>query len=130
MSNQPENEIQQSMTPEEARQSLLAELEASQQAIAELSNEQLEEIVGGAGFRDVIHNFILKCITCGGQQSSPHTSPNESPRSSFSDATASEGSESPRSSASYASGSEGSVGNGRTIYRIPSPTSTLTRFVH
>jgi hypothetical protein len=50
MSNQPENEMQQSetITPQELREALLSELEASKQAIAELSDEQLEEIAGGA----------------------------------------------------------------------------------
>jgi hypothetical protein len=46
MSNQPENET---LTPQEVRQTLLSEIEASQQAIAELSDEQLEEIAGGIG---------------------------------------------------------------------------------
>ena len=41
MSNQPENEIQQNMTPEEARQSLLAELGQSA-GDCELGNEQVE----------------------------------------------------------------------------------------
>jgi hypothetical protein len=50
MSNQPENEMQQSetITPQELREALLSELEASKQAIAELNDEQLEEIAGGA----------------------------------------------------------------------------------
>jgi hypothetical protein len=50
MSNQPENENQQSqtVTPQELREFLLAELEASKQAIAELSDEQMEIITGGA----------------------------------------------------------------------------------
>jgi hypothetical protein len=50
MSNQPENENQQSqtVTPQELREFLLAELEASKQAIAELSDEQMEIIAGGA----------------------------------------------------------------------------------
>lgn len=47
MSNQPENENQQTVTPEEVREYLLAELEASKQTIAELSDEQLEEVAGG-----------------------------------------------------------------------------------
>jgi hypothetical protein len=59
MSDQFENE---SMTPEEVRQSLLAEIDATQQAIAELSNEQLEEVVGGKGIID----FIKRCLGCGG----------------------------------------------------------------
>ncbi len=51
MSNQPENENQQTetITAEEMREYMLAEIEASKQAVAELSDEQLEEIVGGAG---------------------------------------------------------------------------------
>jgi len=51
MSNQPENENQQAETvsAEELREYLLTELETSKQAIAELSDEQLEEIAGGAG---------------------------------------------------------------------------------
>lgn len=48
MSNQPENEMQQILTPEEVRQSLLAEIEASKQAIQELSDKDLEEAIGGA----------------------------------------------------------------------------------
>lgn len=47
MSNQPENEIQQSLTPEEVRQYALDELEASKQVIKGLSDEELEEITGG-----------------------------------------------------------------------------------
>ena len=49
MSNQPENEKQQTMTPEEARQHLLGEIEVIQQAITELRDEELEEISGGLG---------------------------------------------------------------------------------
>ena len=56
MSDQPENE---SMTPEVVRQALLAEIDATQQAIAELSNEQLEEVVGGGW------DILRKCFTCG-----------------------------------------------------------------
>jgi hypothetical protein len=48
MSNQPENEMQQTLTPEEVRQYLLAELEASKQVVAELSDKELEEAAGGA----------------------------------------------------------------------------------
>ena len=50
MSNQAENEKQQPETvaPEEVRQFILAEIEASKQAIAELSDEELEEVAGGA----------------------------------------------------------------------------------
>ena len=47
MSNQFENENQQTIAPEEVRQSLLAELEEGKQAIAELSDEELEEVAGG-----------------------------------------------------------------------------------
>jgi hypothetical protein len=43
MSNQ--NEI---TTPQELREALLAEIENSKQVIAELSDEQLEEVAGGA----------------------------------------------------------------------------------
>ena len=43
MAKQTENET---LTPQELRESLLAELEANRQAIAELSNEQLEEVMG------------------------------------------------------------------------------------
>jgi hypothetical protein len=46
MSNQPENEMRQILTPEEVRQSLFAEIEASKQTILDLSNEQLEEVAG------------------------------------------------------------------------------------
>ena len=48
MSNQPENENQQTITTEEVRQYLLDELDASQQAVVELSEEELETISGGA----------------------------------------------------------------------------------
>jgi len=51
MSNQPENEMQQSSTLEEVRQDLLTELEASKQEFVELSDEELEEIAGGAAIR-------------------------------------------------------------------------------
>ena len=44
-----ENENQQTPTPEEVRQYILAELEASKQTIAELSDEELEEVAGGKG---------------------------------------------------------------------------------
>lgn len=47
MSNQPENEMQQTQTPEEMRQILLAQVEASKQAIDELSDEDLEHVAGG-----------------------------------------------------------------------------------
>ena len=69
MSDQIENEQQQSMTPEEVRQSLLAEIDATQQAIAELSNEQLEEVVGGAGkgLWQSLKGSILGCAGCGAQ---------------------------------------------------------------
>ena len=50
MSNQSENEMQQTLTPEEVRQHLLTELEADQQAIAELSEEELEAVAGGFSF--------------------------------------------------------------------------------
>jgi hypothetical protein len=46
MSNQPENDVQQPLTPEEVRQYTLAEIEATKQVIAELSDEELEEIAG------------------------------------------------------------------------------------
>ena len=59
MSNQPEHENQQNLTPEEVRQSLLAEIDATKQAIAELSNEQLEEVVGGG-----ILKTIGQCFSC------------------------------------------------------------------
>jgi hypothetical protein len=51
MSNQPEDEMQQTLTSEEVRQPLLAEIEASKQAVVELSNERLEEVVGGLSLR-------------------------------------------------------------------------------
>jgi hypothetical protein len=63
MSNQSENENQQIMTPGEVRQLLLAEIDAVQQAIAEVSNEQLEEVVGGGWF--------TRCFTCRTPPSSP-----------------------------------------------------------
>jgi hypothetical protein len=44
MSQPSENEAQ---TPQELRETLLSEIEASQQAMSELSDEQVEEIVGG-----------------------------------------------------------------------------------
>ena len=58
MTNQPENENQQTVTPEEVRQSLLAELEASQQAISELNDEELEEVAGGAGLIPWLKAFV------------------------------------------------------------------------
>src|SRR5690242_13505694 len=48
MSNQPENEMQQTPTPEEVRQYALAEIEVTKQVITELSDEELEEIAGAA----------------------------------------------------------------------------------
>jgi hypothetical protein len=48
MSNQPENEQTEIMTPEEVRQYVLAEIDATKQVIAELSEEELEEVAGGA----------------------------------------------------------------------------------
>jgi hypothetical protein len=50
MSDTLENEMQPSetVTPQELRESLLTELEIARQTIVELSNEQLEEVVGGA----------------------------------------------------------------------------------
>lgn len=66
MSDQPENEKQQSETSQELREVLLAELDASKQVIAELSEEQLEEIVGG-GLSAFTKKF-LGCFACGGQK--------------------------------------------------------------
>ncbi len=60
MSNQPEQENQQTATPQEMRQALLAELEAGEQAIAELSDEQLEEVAGGGGGLKFFKNFSEK----------------------------------------------------------------------
>src|SRR5689334_14437933 len=70
MSDQIENENQQSMTPEEVRQALLAEIEATQQVVAELSNEQLEEVVGGAGksLWQTLKGSILGCAGCAKSQ--------------------------------------------------------------
>ena len=67
MSDHLENEIQPSetMTPLELRESLLAELETASQAIAELSNEELEEVVGGG----------LNCFSCKPDTISPPASP-------------------------------------------------------
>ncbi len=64
MSDQAENENQQTVTPEEVRQSMLAELDASQEAIAELSDEELEEVAGGVGgiaggFRAIFRSGIF-----------------------------------------------------------------------
>ncbi len=58
MSNQSENEIQQTPTPtpEEVRQHLLTEIEASKQTIEELSDEELEQIAGGHDFS--FHEFF------------------------------------------------------------------------
>ena len=54
MSNQPENENQQTVTPEEVREALLAELDASKQEIEALNDEELESITGaGAGWEGV-----------------------------------------------------------------------------
>jgi hypothetical protein len=67
MSDYLENEMQPSETvnPQELRESLLAELETARQAIAELSNEQLEEVVGGG----------LNCFNCKPETISPPESP-------------------------------------------------------
>jgi hypothetical protein len=80
MSNQPENEMQQTLTPEEVRQYMLAEIEATTRAVTELSNEELEAIRGGGG-------VLGKCAGCGNPleqtysaPSSPRTAP---PRSSW-----------------------------------------------
>lgn len=48
-----ENTIQQTLTPAEVRQALLAEIEASKQIIAELSDEQLEEVTGSLGLSTI-----------------------------------------------------------------------------
>ena len=68
MSDQPENEKQQSatVTSQELREVLLAELDASKQVIAELSEEQLEEIAGG-GLSAFTKKF-LGCFVCGAQK--------------------------------------------------------------
>ena len=55
MSNQPENEIQQTLTPEEMRQFLLAQVESSRQEIEELNEEELEAVAGG-GFSSFIRH--------------------------------------------------------------------------
>lgn len=50
--NQSENEKKQqpeTLTPQELRRSLLAKVEAGKQMIEALDDEQLEEVVGGAG---------------------------------------------------------------------------------
>ena len=60
MSDQIENENQQTASPEEVRQYILAELEASKQTIAELSDEQLEQVAGGAAGWGAIRNVIGK----------------------------------------------------------------------
>src|SRR5689334_5935587 len=60
------------MTPQDARQFLLAELDASKQVIAELSNEQLEAIVGGGFWCKA-----LGCVACG--KPSGRTSINQNP---------------------------------------------------
>ena len=51
MSNQPENEKQQTLTSEEVRQHMLSEIEVSKQEIAELSDEELEAVAGGFSFK-------------------------------------------------------------------------------
>ena len=78
MSNQYENEKQQSWTPQDARQFLLTELDARQQAIAELSDDQLEAMAGGAGFRAFLKKFVGKCFTCGAQQGNLHAAYSDS----------------------------------------------------
>jgi hypothetical protein len=55
MTNQPENEMQQNMTPDDVRQQLLAEIEAGKQAITELSDEDLEAVAGGHWWNKVEH---------------------------------------------------------------------------
>lgn len=54
MLNHPENEMQQTLTPEEVRQSPLARSEARNQAMTELSNEQLDEISGALSFSGAV----------------------------------------------------------------------------
>ncbi len=58
MSDHLENEMQPSetTTPQELREALLTELETARQEIAELSNEQLEEVVGGG--------WLSYCTSC------------------------------------------------------------------
>jgi hypothetical protein len=89
MSNQPENENQQSqtVTPQELREFLLAELEASKQAIAELSDEQMEIITGGALHNEeayeqgIIHDFhnTVSFTPSPSPQHTPTPSPQHAP---------------------------------------------------
>jgi hypothetical protein len=73
MSNQSEYEHQQTMTPKEVRESLLADLEAGKQAIAELSDEYLAEVQGAGlttalydGFSGIVR--MLRRPEAGGRQ--------------------------------------------------------------
>ena len=80
MSKQTENET---MTSQEFREFLLAELEASRQAIAELSNEQLEEVVGGRGRRVGNHIEVPTSLEASIDLSGPAVSPPSPPSTSY-----------------------------------------------
>jgi hypothetical protein len=54
MSNQPNNRIQQTSTPEELQKHLPTETHASAQAVQELSEEQLENVAGGSLIGSVV----------------------------------------------------------------------------
>jgi hypothetical protein len=84
MSKQTENEH---LTPQEFRAFLLTELEASKQAIVEISNEQLEEVMGGRGYL-VRGRFLISTSndTISHHSGPPATASNSSisPESSYS----------------------------------------------
>jgi hypothetical protein len=110
MSNQSEHENQQTMTPEEVRQSLLAEIDATKQAIAELSNEQLEEVVGGGYLKK-----IGQCFGCSKPQTlSPSLSASDlSFKGYIRPASSSPASSSPASSSPASSSHAATVGQMR-----------------
>jgi hypothetical protein len=86
MSKQTENET---MAPQEFREFLLAELEASRQAIAELSNEQLEEVVGGRGRRVGNHIEVPTSLEASIDLSGPTVTPPSTPGTSYHSAVSS-----------------------------------------
>jgi hypothetical protein len=113
MSNQSEHENQQSLIPEEVRQALLAEIEATQQAIAELSNEQLEEVVGGGYLKK-----IGQCFGCSKPQTlSPSLSASDlSFKGYIRPASSSPASSSPASSSHAATVGQMRMGMGGDVF--------------
>jgi hypothetical protein len=62
MSNQSENKMQQTQTPEEIRQHLLAQVEASKKTLEDLSEEELEAVAGGS----FLHSLVSAIKDVGG----------------------------------------------------------------